>query len=251
MANLSCSACSAPMQVFFFGSVELDVCSACHGIWFDARELARVSGRLPQFEPTGSSDRDCPVCAFRMARGNLQSSVIAERCEGCHGFFLDQGELATLAGFDVQPTRGPMNPLAEPAPVAAPPSRPVAAASAATSARPGGAAAAVALAETPASRFEADSIYGDQAPNHVETFWGDTKTPQQVGFACVICDMRFPMSEGNFYRDGLACSRCTPQVGFSSSERAIANGNWLEFDWDSQRKKPTLSLVGFLARLFS
>jgi len=229
------------MQVFFFGSVELDVCSACQGIWFDSRELARVSGRQPHLEPWGPSTRDCPICAFRMTRGELQGVVEAERCDGCEGYFLDKGELAILAGFDVRPTRGPISP---PLPAASP-SSPTASRPTAAAVIP--AAAPEQAAPPPAPTAEDASSPSDQdASEDTFDFWGETRAPQQTGFECVVCNQRHPMTEGNYYRGGLACRACAPQAHITAGERAGASGTWVEHDWAAQQRRPTLSLRSFL-----
>lgn len=251
MAHLKCSACSAPMQVFFYGSVEIDVCSACHGTWFDVRELDKVSGRMPMFKPETTSDRDCPICAFRMQRGQLQSRVEAERCEHCFGFFLDKGELATLAGFDLRPSRGPISPpipeAAAPAPAVA--AGAVAAAAATERTQEVPAVAAPQRPDVEASRrARAASFLNDDAPLQDDIFWGADSQPQQVGFECVVCAKRFPMTAGNFYRGGLACPGCTPQVQTSRGEREQANRNWIDHGWGSVRGG-SLTLTDFLSAL--
>jgi Zn-finger nucleic acid-binding protein len=43
------------------------------------------------------------------------------------------------------------------------------------------------------------------------------------GFECVKCGLRFPYSEGNALRGGLACRSCTPQPQTTEAERRAAN----------------------------
>ncbi|QRN96295.1 zf-TFIIB domain-containing protein [Archangium violaceum] len=64
---------------------------------------------------------------------------------------------------------------------------------------------------------------------------------QPQGFECVRCGLRFPYSEGNALRGGLACRSCTPRPQTTEAERRSANrdsdlghagGPDVDFDFD-------------------
>lgn len=96
--------------------VEIDRCVNCGGIWLDAGELkALVANRpgpgtdaqleatidqLSRARPTDTVPRladvastACPACAGKLTIVNFADSHI-EQCNGCHGVFVDRGELA-------------------------------------------------------------------------------------------------------------------------------------------------------------
>lgn len=97
------------------GEVELDVCRACEGVWFDKDELSRTlkspdsvrsqevraswsGGANAETEP-GVSALSCPRCSGKMRRYRfgLSSAVLIDGClKGC-GVWLDDGELGRIA----------------------------------------------------------------------------------------------------------------------------------------------------------
>ena len=71
--------------------------------------------------------------------------------------------------------------------------------------------------------------------------WKRAAAAQPQGFECVRCGLRFPYSEGNALRGGLACRSCTPRPQTTESERRSANrdsdlghagGPDVDFDFD-------------------
>ena len=44
-------------------------------------------------------------------------------------------------------------------------------------------------------------------------------------FSCISCEQHFPTTTGHFYRGGLACESCAPQVQTTEGERIAANGH--------------------------
>lgn len=207
MSRPPCAACGAQTQLIFIRDVELDACTSCQGLWFDEGELEKVSGERPRFSPlSGGSGRDCPRCAFRMRTGLIQRNLQVENCRPCEGYFLDAGELERLVQeeLEVLVPSAARAPAPEPV-VIAPPD-------------PRVAAAAVPMPEAPPPQRPAP-----EAPSAPVDFWG---TPTgKSGFECIVCNAQFPMTDGNFYRGGLACRGCTPQVQITASERAAGNGN--------------------------
>ncbi|HLT31568.1 MAG TPA: zf-TFIIB domain-containing protein [Myxococcaceae bacterium] len=218
MSRPPCAACGAQTQLIFIRDVELDACTVCQGLWFDEGELEKVSGERPRFSPlSGGSGRDCPRCAFRMRSGLIQRNLHVENCRPCEGYYLDAGELERLVQEELEVfIPGSHAPPPEPV-VVAPPD-------------PRVAAPAVAAASTTAPQPPSDRVASQPPPQAPSDFWG---TPTgQSGFECIVCNARFPMTDGNFYRGALACRGCTPQVQTTRSERAAGNGNYEE-SWDA------------------
>lgn len=91
--------------------LEIDNCTACFGIWFDADELreffssARLSKQfmLPAYRFEGQNTVDitmrarrCPRCSkTRLARIDV-GGIAVDECEICRGIWLDAGEVARL-----------------------------------------------------------------------------------------------------------------------------------------------------------
>ena len=109
-----------------FGSVVVDRCTSCRGLWFDAREHERLkdlegseeidpgpaagAGVNPGADapgaaaaaapgtggaPTvGDATINCPVCRTRLIRmvDHRQPHIHFESCTVCHGSFFDAGE---------------------------------------------------------------------------------------------------------------------------------------------------------------
>ncbi len=89
--------------------IELDVCSGCEGIWFDAGELKPFEKvidtvLIPFSLKNRDTDQmlalDCPACANspRMEKMThpMQEDVIIDHCSGCGGIWLDSGELLKI-----------------------------------------------------------------------------------------------------------------------------------------------------------
>jgi Zn-finger nucleic acid-binding protein len=107
---MHCPKCEAAFETFLFEGLELDRCSGCQGIWFDADEQQRLmeSERAASVD-TGSPRTGrkynavegvrCPVCDVPMNRvtDSEQTHIEYETCSGCGGSFFDAGEIADLA----------------------------------------------------------------------------------------------------------------------------------------------------------
>lgn len=88
------------------GSVELDVCEACGGAWFDHGELTAYLKRRVAAAPPGPAldgkrrdaldERvaDCPRCGLFLEKKRL-GPVRADVCATCGGVWLDAGEFPT------------------------------------------------------------------------------------------------------------------------------------------------------------
>jgi len=88
----------------------VDTCyGGCGGIWFDAKELERVSARaattlhtvwnIPTTKVKLSEPRPCPRCAGQLLERKWFSelkTVEIDECPQCHGVWLDAGEFTRI-----------------------------------------------------------------------------------------------------------------------------------------------------------
>lgn len=113
-----CPCCVRPMITLMVGSIEIDECRNCGGIWLDDQEievLART-GRLPHNllnrYPVGENaiqnlpgERSCPVCDDSELVGVPYLAVPVEMCKKCHGFWLEHGVLRRVLKAKRSPKR--------------------------------------------------------------------------------------------------------------------------------------------------
>jgi len=93
------------METVAFEDIEVERCSACHGLWFDMLEHEDLKARpgseviddgLPAvgraFDNAGSLK--CPACAGPLVRmvDVDQPHLWFESCASCYGVFFDAGE---------------------------------------------------------------------------------------------------------------------------------------------------------------
>ncbi len=111
---LACPKCGAALEAVRYASLEIDRCTGCHGMWFDACELDRALA-TPGAEDLDDGDASvgrrhdgqqrvkCPLCAVPMIRmaHMQQHHVWFETCGTCGGAWLDAGELRDLAVYDL------------------------------------------------------------------------------------------------------------------------------------------------------
>lgn len=96
-----CPDCLTHMQLFWVpgratgSEVELDRCSDCGGVWFDAGELFEASGRKVQASEH-KTDRQCPECHLPLMEGELRGGVEVETCLECAGTFLEARDLDAI-----------------------------------------------------------------------------------------------------------------------------------------------------------
>jgi Zn-finger nucleic acid-binding protein len=114
---MKCPKCNEVMEKVVFESVEVDRCTGCCGLWFDALEAEDLK-QLAGSERIDVGDRqtgrvfneerqiDCPKCAVPMIRMVVaeQPHIRYECCKLCGGLFFDAGEFKdfktkTLADF--------------------------------------------------------------------------------------------------------------------------------------------------------
>jgi len=97
-----CPDCSTHMQPFWLPAkrlgdeVELDRCTDCGGVWFDAGELSDATGKTvrPSSEKTR---RRCPACTANLVQGKLSDGPAVETCPSCRGTFLEARDLESLS----------------------------------------------------------------------------------------------------------------------------------------------------------
>lgn len=109
---MKCAACGQVMIVVEHERVELDYCTSCAGVWFDAGELELLLGRM-QVEGEGLSlegiltspearsaerKRRCPICGHRMRKATVghDPEVLIDVCPRGDGLWFDEGEVGQL-----------------------------------------------------------------------------------------------------------------------------------------------------------
>lgn len=107
---MQCPKCKSTMEVVVYNNVEIDRCTVCKGMWFDAgesellrkRKIAKAIdiGDESKGEHTNAIDRYvCPRCSGGMVRmvDAKQPHIWYEKCSSCGGSFFDAGEFRHLA----------------------------------------------------------------------------------------------------------------------------------------------------------
>lgn len=102
---MQCPKCNHGMESVEFQGIEVDRCSLCKGLWFDALEheaLKKMEGseEIDQGDPEvgelfNAEDRiSCPRCHTSMIRmvDRDQPHIWFESCTTCYGVFFDAGE---------------------------------------------------------------------------------------------------------------------------------------------------------------
>jgi PAT family beta-lactamase induction signal transducer AmpG len=111
---MRCPKCRSDMEQIVIDGTEIDRCSSCRGLWFDAGELSHFRNKEAAAVldigdvATGKKQNKienyrCPRCAGPMNRlvDPEQTHIWFERCGSCHGSFFDAGELTDLATVSV------------------------------------------------------------------------------------------------------------------------------------------------------
>ena len=112
--EMQCPKCRSGMQQIMIDGTEVDRCSACHGLWFDAGELDKLRNKEAAAAldigdvSIGKKQNEiehyrCPRCAGPMNRlvDPEQPHIWFEQCGSCRGSFFDAGELTDLATVSV------------------------------------------------------------------------------------------------------------------------------------------------------
>ena len=132
MPTTGCPSCSAPMDLHRFAartgaSVELDICFACQGLWFDARENLQLAPAavLALFDLLHQHRDDahqplhdplrCPRCKRALAQGFdvvRSGRYVTHRCGEGHGRFATFSAFMVEKGFVRQMTQPEIEDLA-------------------------------------------------------------------------------------------------------------------------------------------
>lgn len=111
---MQCPKCESEFDTFTYANVEVDRCTGCGGIWFDALEKEE----LERIKAAGSIDAgdervgeqynemrniNCPKCGVKMLKmvDRTQFHIEFESCPTCYGNFFDAGEFKDLGKFTV------------------------------------------------------------------------------------------------------------------------------------------------------
>jgi membrane associated rhomboid family serine protease len=103
-----CPKCRLGMRPLRLGEVEVDLCPACMGMWFDARELSRAAGLKFDDSVTGAAlsagrrtQHRCPCCAVYLYEREVEkgSGIFIDQCPHCAGVFTDKGEFGSIQAF--------------------------------------------------------------------------------------------------------------------------------------------------------
>jgi Zn-finger nucleic acid-binding protein len=111
---MRCPKCRADMEQVEYEGTEIDRCTICNGIWFDAGEIdilrdkqaaaAIDTGDAGTGKESNKIDRyQCPRCSGDMVRvvDPRQTHIWYETCGSCSGSFLDAGELRDLSTVSI------------------------------------------------------------------------------------------------------------------------------------------------------
>jgi Zn-finger nucleic acid-binding protein len=109
---MRCPVCKVPMIIVEHEKIELDYCTKCLGVWFDAGELELLSERLsldkeilslheiwalPEANVSEKARR-CPICRKKMRKVHVgdESKVLLDICSSRHGIWFDSGEVSQV-----------------------------------------------------------------------------------------------------------------------------------------------------------
>ena len=107
-----CPTCKSDMIVVEHQRIELDYCTECQGVWFDAGELGLLLETM-NFKNTGISldsilnlpeaqspekKRKCPICGRKMKKAAIgrKPAVLIDVCPEGDGLWFDGGEVGQL-----------------------------------------------------------------------------------------------------------------------------------------------------------
>ena len=111
---MRCPKCRADMEQVIYEGTEVDRCSICNGIWFDAGEIELMrdkqaaaaidTGRASMGKQGNAMHHyQCPRCSGAMVHvlDARQRHIGFESCISCKGSFLDAGELRDLSTITI------------------------------------------------------------------------------------------------------------------------------------------------------
>ena len=111
---MRCPVCKVPMIIVEHEKIELDYCTKCLGVWFDAGELELLAERLSLDKETLSlheiwalpeanvseKARRCPICRKKMRKVYIgeETKVLLDICPIQNGIWFDSGEVSQVLG---------------------------------------------------------------------------------------------------------------------------------------------------------
>lgn len=111
---MRCPKCRSDMEQIAYEGVEIDRCTICDGIWFDAGEVEMLrSKKAAAAIDIGDADKGkqhnaidqyrCPRCSGTMVRmvDPKQRHIWYEICSSCNGSFFDAGEFRDLSELTI------------------------------------------------------------------------------------------------------------------------------------------------------
>lgn len=111
---MRCPKCRADMEQVNYEGTEIDRCTICKGIWFDAGEIDLLRDRRAAAaidvgdaavgrKSNKMDDYQCPRCSGTMVGivDPRQRHIWFETCSSCKGSFLDAGELRDLSTVNI------------------------------------------------------------------------------------------------------------------------------------------------------
>jgi len=109
---VDCPACKGVVVVVEYERIELDYCTKCYGVWFDAGELELLETRLGleggalsmneimalPGEKVAEKSRRCPICRRKMKKVYIGSDpkVLIDVCLRGDGLWFDSGEVSQV-----------------------------------------------------------------------------------------------------------------------------------------------------------
>ncbi len=109
---MRCPVCKVPMIIVEHEKIELDYCTKCLGVWFDAGELELLAERLSLDKETlplheiwalpdanvSEKARRCPICRKKMRKAHIgeESKVLLDICPTQNGIWFDSGEVSQV-----------------------------------------------------------------------------------------------------------------------------------------------------------
>ena len=111
---MRCPKCRADMEQIDHEGTEIDRCTICQGLWFDAGEIEAVRDKQSAAaidigdaavgkKSNVKDDYQCPRCGGAMTKvvDARQPHIWFETCSSCNGSFLDAGELRDLSTVSI------------------------------------------------------------------------------------------------------------------------------------------------------
>jgi hypothetical protein len=110
--TVNCPACKGIVAIVEYERIELDYCTNCSGVWFDAGELELLAERLsldgeafslrdimalPEAKVSEKARR-CPICAKKMRKVHVgdEPKVLLDVCPRQDGIWFDSGEVSQV-----------------------------------------------------------------------------------------------------------------------------------------------------------